>query len=97
MAHRHPRYLLVYARGIYLYMYVYTWGSLQFAIEMPFFLDMTASMAHRHPRYLLVYARGIYLYMYVYTWGSLQFAIEMPFFLDMTAWASCFPSEGAMF
>ena len=44
-----------------------------------------------------IHARGIYLYMYVYTWGSLQFAIKMPFFLDMTAWASCFPSEGAMF
>ena len=42
MAHRHPRYLLIHARGIYLYMYVYTWGSLQFAIKMPFFLDMTA-------------------------------------------------------
>lgn len=42
MAHRHPRYLLVHARGIYLYMYVYTWGSLQLLSKMPFFLDITA-------------------------------------------------------
>ena len=45
----------------------------------------------------LIATRDICLYMYVYKWGSLQLAIKMPFFLDMTAWASCFPSEGAMF
>lgn len=45
----------------------------------------------------LIATRDIYLYVYVYKWGSLQLAIKIPFFLDMTAWASCFPSEGAMF
>lgn len=53
-------------------------------------------MAHRS-RDICLYMPAVSTYMYVYTWGSLQFAIEMPFFLDMTAWASCFPSEGAMF
>ena len=53
-------------------------------------------MAHRRPRYLLMHARGIHLYMYVYM-GLAQLAIKLSFFLDMTAWASRFPSEGAMF